>query len=40
MYVTAAREVCNEAIGEKIESADCLRLYGQVIKRVWWMPRR
>ena len=24
----------------KDQAKDCLRLYGQVIKRIWWMPRR
>ena len=34
-------EFRNVAIGLKNKSeTDCLRLYGQVIKRVWWMPRR
>ena len=38
-YVTEVSDSSNETIAEKIE-LDCLRLYGQVIKRIWWMPRR
>ena len=34
-------EFRNVAIGRETKlEADCLRLYGQVIKRIWWMPRR
>ena len=29
----------NEVIVKKYRP-NCLRLYGQVIKRIWWMPRR
>ncbi len=32
-------ELSNIAIVKKLE-LDCLRLYGQVIKRIRWMPRR
>ena len=39
-YVTDVSEYRNEAIAKKIESGDCLRLYGQVIKCVRWMPWR
>ena len=36
-----ASDQSNAAIGKKIKSeTDCLGLYGQVIKRAWWMPRR
>ena len=38
-YVTAASEDRNTVIGEKDE-LEHLRLYGQAIKRIWWMPRR
>jgi hypothetical protein len=30
----------NAVIAEKIKSKDCLGLYGQVNKRIRWMPRR
>jgi hypothetical protein len=34
-------EESDAVIEQKNKSAkDCLRLYGQVIKRIWWMPRR
>jgi hypothetical protein len=39
MYVTAVNESNNEVITEKYQ-LDCLRLYGQVIKRTRRMPRR
>ena len=40
-YVTAATEECNEVIGKKDQlESEHLRLYGQAIKRIWWMPRR
>ena len=38
-YVTAASKQGNAVIGKKIE-LEHLRLYGQAIKRIWWMPRR
>ena len=37
--MTAANEICNAVIGKKDE-LEHLRLYGQAIKRIWWMPRR
>ncbi len=33
-------EGCNEELAEKIELEECFRLYGQVNKRIRWMPRR
>ena len=37
--MTAASEDRNTVIGEKDE-LEHLGLYGQAIKRIWWMPRR
>jgi len=33
--------VCIRKVNQCLnKSSDCLRLYGQATKRIWWMPRR